>query len=231
MTSTGLQNISIQGYFGRQFRWNNTTAGELLKLRVYLVENRLYTLMVKTPLKNNFNKKIDEFLDSFELIDTQPNPNAEEVVVKENNYTVDFPGPTESRVMQSTTPSYGDISVAFEGYQPKLKSDQNVFYGFGTSTYTKDITQLLNFDLDSYYEEAIQTALASRQTTLIRQKKITQNGLEGVEIEESFRGGQAVITNRMFLNKDVLISIQVITPAMNKGNADIGKFLDSFRLK
>jgi hypothetical protein len=231
ITSTGILNLNILGYLGRQFKWNDSSTDELLKNQVYLVNNRLYILSVKTPLANNFNKKIDEFLESFELIDTDPNPNAEEVAEVKSRFTIDFPGPTETQELQSTHEEYGDLNSIFEVYQPKLKNDENVLYGLGTIAYTKDLTQMENFDLDVFYEKAIQSTLNSRQTTLISKKNITQNGLKGVETKESFRQGMAVITQRMFLDKDVMTSVQVISQPNNDDNEALRTFFNSLRPK
>jgi len=122
ITSTGILNVSILGYLGRQFKWNNTSTNELIKNRLYLVNNRLYILTVKTPLANNFNKKIDAFFDSFELINTDPNPNAQEINVEKSSFTIDFPGPTEIQKQESTHENTAILVSLLKRMNPTLKT-------------------------------------------------------------------------------------------------------------
>jgi len=104
-------------------------------------------------------------------------------------------------------------------------------YALGSINYAKDITQMEDFDLDEYYETTIQATLKSRQTTLISKKEITQNGLKGVETKENFRGGMAIITQRTFLDKDVMTSVQVISNPNNHNNESLRNFFNSLRLE
>ena len=60
--------IDINGYPGREIKVSAKSISLVLKMRIFLVENKVYMLQVLTPIKNDFNKSINKFLDSFELI-------------------------------------------------------------------------------------------------------------------------------------------------------------------
>ena len=94
--------------------------------------------------------------------------------------------------------------------------------------YSEDITQTDNFDLEEYYTNFIAAAMNARQSTLISQKKISKDGIVGVEVKESFQEGQKFIRQQMFLKGNTLISIQVMTTSYRYGNKSMNTFFDSF---
>lgn len=59
--------INYKQYPGREQRVDFRNGLAVIKYRYYLVKNRLYTLQVITETKNNFNKSINKFMDSFKL--------------------------------------------------------------------------------------------------------------------------------------------------------------------
>ena len=61
--------IDYEGYPGREIKIDIKEGLAIIKMRSYLVENKMYIIQVITPVKNNFNTSINYFLDSFKLID------------------------------------------------------------------------------------------------------------------------------------------------------------------
>jgi hypothetical protein len=59
--------IEINGYPGREYRIQIKDGLAIIKSRMYLVNNSMYTLQVITPTKNEFNKSTNIFLNSFHL--------------------------------------------------------------------------------------------------------------------------------------------------------------------
>ena len=60
--------INYKGYPGREVRVDFKNGMAIIKYRFYLVKNRLYTMQVITLTQKNFNKDINKYLDSFELL-------------------------------------------------------------------------------------------------------------------------------------------------------------------
>jgi len=224
----GTFNHNILGYIGREFRWQDIKTNKFSRVRFYMVNNRMYILAVNTKEENNFNVSINQFFESFELIDTKPNPNEQIASEKvDKAFKIKFPKETEIREMETPT-EYGNAKIVAELYQPKLVNDDNLIYMVTTLKYPEDITLTDNFDLDDYYSNVIQTALNGRQSTLISQKEVSENGISGIEVKESFKGGQIVIKQRTFLKGDLQIGIQVMTIPNNDDNESMNSFFDSF---
>ena len=224
----GTFNHNILGYTGREFRWQDFKTNKFSRVRFYMVNSRMYLLAVNTKEENNFNVSINQFFESFELIDTKPNPNEQTVSeTVDKIFRIKFPKETEIREMETPT-EYGNAKIVAEGYQPKLINDDNLIYMVTILEYPEDITLRDNFDLDDYYSNAVQTALNGRQSTLISQKRISQNGISGIEVKENFKGGQIVIKQRTFLKGNLQIGIQVMTIPKNDDNESMNSFFDSF---
>lgn len=227
--SVGTSNHEILGYTGREYRWLDNETNILSRVRFYMVKNRMYILIVRTKQENNFNKKINQFFDSFEITDTEPN-HIKEVEPKKNKkvFKINFPSKdTETREMEAPT-EYGEANAIIEGYQPKLQNDDNIIYLVSTLEYPEDITQKDDFDINKYYSDVIQTATNNRQSKLISQKEIMKNGVAGIEFKESFKGGQVIIKQRTFLKGNLQISIQVMTIPKNDENKSMNDFFNSF---
>lgn len=225
----GLLNQKILGYTGREFRFKDTQTGRFSRTRFYLVDNRLYILTIHTKQDKNFNLGINAFFDSFELIDTPPNPKAESATENsEKIFTIKFTKPTEIKEIETVT-EYGDAKIVIEGYQPKMENDENIAYMVSTLTYPQNINQTNGFDLEEYYSGIIQASLNGRQSTLISKKKISVNGIDGIETKENFQAGQMIIKQRIFLKGNTQIGIQVITIPTKDENKSMNEFLDSFQ--
>lgn len=224
----GTFNYKVSGYPGREFRWQDVANNKLSRVRFYMVNNRMYILAINTEKQNNFNVRINQFFESFELINTEPHPNEQAVSEKVNKvFEIKFSNETEIREVE-TVSEYGDTKVVAELYQPKLVNDDNLIYMVTTLEYPEDISLTENFDLDDYYSNVVQNALAGRQSSLISQKKISNNGIAGIEVKESFKGGQVVIKHRTFLKGNLQIGIQVMTIPNKDENESMNDFFDSF---
>ncbi|WP_281612920.1 hypothetical protein [Flammeovirga sp. SubArs3] len=224
----GIFNHNILGYIGREYRWQDIKTNKFSRVRFFMVNNRMYILIVNTEGEKNFNLSINKFFDSFKLIDTTPNPNIQtssEGVDK--IFKIKFPKETEIRKMETPT-EYGNTKVVVEFCQPKLVNDDNLIYMVTIIKYPEDITLTDNFDLDDYYSNVIQRALNGRQTTLISKNKVSENGISGIEMKESFRDGQIVIKQKVFLKGNSQIALQVMTIPNNDDNKSMNSFFDSF---
>ena len=65
--------IKINEYPGREIKIDFKDGMAVIRIRLYLVKNKLYMLQTITETKKDFNKSINRFMDSFELINTVAN--------------------------------------------------------------------------------------------------------------------------------------------------------------
>lgn len=226
--SVGVFNRNVLGYVGREYRWQDVKTNKLSRILFYMVNNRMYILTVNTEKENNFNVSINQFFESFELIDTKPNPKKQVASgKKEKIYKIKFPKAPETQAMQTPT-EYGNAKIIAELYKSQFQNDDNLIYMVTALEYPKDITKMSGFNLDNYYSNVIKGASANRQSTVISKKKISKNGVTGIEVQESFQGGRLIIKYRTFLKGNIQIGIQVMTIPRNNGNKSMNDFFDSF---
>jgi len=60
--------IELSGYPGREIRIDFQNGLAVIKMRLYLVKNKMFLLETISETKKGFNKSIDKFMNSFELI-------------------------------------------------------------------------------------------------------------------------------------------------------------------
>ena len=60
--------ISLNGYEGVEARIEYKNGAEVLKMRMYLVDNKMYMLETLTEIAKDNNKSILRFMDSFKLV-------------------------------------------------------------------------------------------------------------------------------------------------------------------
>lgn len=60
--------IELDGYPGREVRIDFQQGLAVIRMRFYLVKNRLFILQTITITKKDFNKSIDRFMNSFKLV-------------------------------------------------------------------------------------------------------------------------------------------------------------------
>lgn len=60
--------IAINQFPGREIRVDFQNGKDVIKMRMYLVRNRMFMVETVTDTKKDFNKSINKFMDSFTLI-------------------------------------------------------------------------------------------------------------------------------------------------------------------
>ncbi|MEQ9426883.1 MAG: hypothetical protein RJQ09_20840 [Cyclobacteriaceae bacterium] len=227
----GVFNEDVLGYKGREYRWQDYNSKTFSRNRFFLVGYRMYIISVTTDIDNNFNTGISNFLNSFELIQTDSNlkkGNAKKNSSSDlNSYKISFPKQTKTRDMETPT-DYGTANMKMIGCQPKLQNDDNYGYILKIIEYSKDITKTKKFSLNSYYDNVINFELKSRQSTIISREIITKNGVIGIEVIESFKNGEILIKYQNFLKENKEYSIMVMTIPSNDNNKAMNDFFDSF---
>uniref|UniRef100_UPI0032168E70 hypothetical protein n=1 Tax=uncultured Draconibacterium sp. TaxID=1573823 RepID=UPI0032168E70 len=61
--------IKYKDYPGREIKIDVKDGLAVIKMRSYLIQNKMYILQVISPSKNTFNKSVNYFLDSFEVVE------------------------------------------------------------------------------------------------------------------------------------------------------------------
>ncbi|MCB9262987.1 MAG: hypothetical protein H6607_11490 [Flavobacteriales bacterium] len=84
--------------------------------------------------------------------------------------------------------------------------------------------------IDSALHEGARKAAKGLNGQIIEENRITIDSFPGNETKIDFRNGFAIIHSKMFLVESKMYLLQVIYPTENKGNRDIDKFFNSFRL-
>lgn len=60
--------ISLDKYTGRELRVKSIDEANSMRLRLFLIENRLYQVTIASPGEEAFSKDMDQFFDSFKLL-------------------------------------------------------------------------------------------------------------------------------------------------------------------
>ena len=62
------EDVKIDSYPGKEVKINFQDGMAIIRIRVYLVENKVYMLQVITKIEKDSNESISKFMDSFSLI-------------------------------------------------------------------------------------------------------------------------------------------------------------------
>jgi len=63
------KDITIQNYPGREVKVDYETARAIIRMRIYLVKNKMFMLQTITDTEKDSNKSITKFMDSFQLVE------------------------------------------------------------------------------------------------------------------------------------------------------------------
>lgn len=233
---------SILGYPGAEFRYKTYDGTKAVRVKVFIVKNRLYILKVETLMQNNFNKGINKFMDSFELLNLKENekpylnlPSKEEL--KNKPYTIKFPTKsenTQTRVIpfQFASEKHAFIMEMVQTDTEILEQEQNLLYGVGFVNLPKgqDITEEA-FNAILIDLKKIQTAGYS-ETVLLKENSIKTDKAIGAEllVELTMMGIRMEMYTQLLYFKNTCFQIQVMTPKKYSSNPKIKEFINSFKV-
>jgi hypothetical protein len=149
------------------------------------------------------------------------------------DFKAKFPSkPTyETQVVNSAV---GNLTMHIHTYQDTTgKLDDNIVYGIITTEYPDSIIDSNNPELlANMYRSAIDGAVANVNGKLLSETSITLAGKHGgKEVKVDYGEGMAIIRMRLFIVKNKMYILQVITLTEKDNNASINEFLNSFQLK
>ncbi|MCC7029456.1 MAG: hypothetical protein IT257_04055 [Chitinophagaceae bacterium] len=146
--------------------------------------------------------------------------------------SIQFPGKvnTESNVVDSEV---GKLTMKITMYDASSEDTaENLVYGLFSTIYPDSVISSNKKEtVPKFFRGAIDGAVKNVNGKLLSEKEITIGKYPGREIKVDFNEGQAVISMRCYLVKNVMYILQVITLTPKAGNASIAKFFDSFALK
>ncbi len=236
------QPISILGYPGAEFRYKTYNDTKAIRVRVFFVRNRVYKLIVETEMIKNYNKSINQFFESFELLNTNPNipsylnlPSQEELKLK--RYSIEYPTQAENKqnkVVPVNT-AWGKSAYIMDMLQTNpdnIEEEKNLVYGVGYAKMPKK-ENLTSEDFKLLSKELKSNLLRSYgNAKLLGEKDVKVQNANGIEIQLEFilMDIPMEMIVQLFYYKNLCYQLQVMTPKDFSNNSKINTFLNSFKI-
>ena len=149
-------------------------------MNVFLVENQLIQCSVIARPENWFNKRIDKFQDSFELIGRGENKmNYGFTYIRKPSYKINFPGKPTVQSMYTDT-ELGKLNVRIEMFEGDMKTG-GTFFMAGETKYPESF-QLTEENKEAQYTKSINGAMKNTNATLVERKILKRDDYEIVEV-------------------------------------------------
>ena len=221
--------VEKEGYPGKIFKWKNTNTNMFLEFRVFLVNSSLYQLSVVSREDQNHNIFINNYFDSFNLINTTkgnfivPNDSVAQ------NYLIDFPSKptTQNKLIDS---EYGKLTINIQTLETDETADNIVYVSLQTKYPKKVVNQDDIYELNKFYKKCIDNSLQSVSGELISINDVFYNNRLGKEYKCYFSKGEFLMVYRVFYIDEFLYSLGVITYPNKDSNKKMSDFFNSFRI-
>jgi len=143
-------------------------------------------------------------------------------------FTVDVPGNME-KTSKSLKTAVGELDVLTYAYQGE-EEDANYLYlinmvQYPEGSFPSDSTELIA----DYLTNAIESSVEKVNGELLYSTPIENKF--GKLFRIKYNGGDAIIKGKVYIRKDVFVSLQVFTVERKSLNDEMDIFLDSFRMK
>jgi hypothetical protein len=144
-------------------------------------------------------------------------------------YTIEFP---EQPVLSVENVSSEIGNLKMNLCTVKKKRGSNLVYLSNCTEYPE---KLVNSDkkedaIKFLFRNAIDATTNNLKATLLSEKEIKMGDYPGREITMNYQNGKAIIKMRLYLVRYYIYTLEVITKEKKAGNADIDRFLNSFKL-
>ncbi|MGI9530462.1 hypothetical protein [Lutimonas sp.] len=158
---------------------------------------------------------------------------SEWVLVKNEaqGYQIEFPKEPKKRV-QTVNTEAGPIDMHINMLDLSAKeNDSNLIY---LSSYAQYPDSIIHSDqreqLKGFFRETIEGLVGSIDGKMLNEREITIDGFKGKEVKINFQDGMAIIRIRVYLVKNQVYMLQVVTKTENDSNESIARFMNSFDL-
>lgn len=229
-TNLSASQSSKNGYLGKIFKWKNNSNNVFFEFHVYLIENKLYQLSVISRSGKNHNTAINQYIDSFEFLNTPKGNFTSSTTSNKRTISLKFPGnPTEQ--IKTIDTEFGKLHLDIQSLEPKEK-DENLVYIAMETKYPKNIIDINNtYELNGFYKESIDGSLHAVNGELISINDIYYDGHLGKEYSCYFSEGKALMVYHLFFIDNNLYNFGVITSSSKTQNKGMKKFFKSFKIK
>lgn len=150
---------------------------------------------------------------------------------KSSEFSITFPDKPDSSQKEIPT-EYGDLLLNMFMYDDsKFIHAENFAYVLAYSDYPDSLTNYQDADfLKNFFRKSIDGAVTNVHGKKLSEEKIKLGKYQGREVRVNFKEGAAIITVRIYLIKNRMYMLQVITDTKNDFNKSIDKFFNSFKL-
>ena len=187
---------------------------------------------MKIKFNNRFPKTIS-FLTFFYLIFivscVAANDAWKTYAFPEGKFKIQFPGQPEKQ-SQVINSAVGELNMNIYLYDASKEKGDNYVYMVNFTDYPDT---LVNSDstaiLKTFYRNSIDGMVNNVHGKLLTETMVNYEKYSGREVRIEMKERGAIITSRMFLIKNRIYIIEVITSTDKDFNTDIKKFLDSFK--
>lgn len=155
------------------------------------------------------------------------------VLFKYDDYSIEFPVAPKSETKMLNS-SLGELKLNFFIYDASKsnKKDDNLVYMMMSTEYPdSSINSDDKESLTEIFRNGVDGAVKRVQGKLLSEKSIEIQGFPGREIKVDYKNGMAIIKIRLYLVRNKMYMLQVITETAKESNILVEKFLNSFTLK
>ena len=223
----------VQGYPGKEFRFEYLIEDKIAFRRVYIVKNTLYELFYEAPKYKSFHNEIDEFFNSFMVLNIEENekpyfimPSEEEI----NNlpYTANFHGKTIKKV-EVVDSYHGKLAVIAEANEIRDKDKSGIIS-----------LMILQTVLPNNVSEEDKKTIIKDQTELVfnmyadaqlLEEKYDDKGRKISIFSYKIGGVEKVIDERIsFFQNDKMYLINALYRANKPKDKRVDEFFESFKI-
>jgi uncharacterized protein YbaP (TraB family) len=135
------------------------------------------------------------------------------------------------KVSSQNVPSeFGDLKMDMYPYSP-VPGDDNLMYMIIHSVYPEGSISSDSLEkINDFFDNAITRTVSKVKGKVISQKKLTINEYPGREVLIDYNNGMFIIALRIYLVKNKVYMLQVISETSKVGNESSKRFMESFKL-
>lgn len=157
-------------------------------------------------------------------------PAGEWTIVATESCKIYFPGkPTDRSGMVST--ANGDLNVNIYSYNASNVAEDNLAYILTETEYPDSLINSDNKDkLDAFFKNSIDGIANNFHGKLVSESKTEIKGFPGRQVKLGIQQGKSIMTIRLYLVKNRMYMLEIVTAADKDYNTSINKFMNSFEI-
>lgn len=175
------------------------------------------------------NQSMSRFFNSF-VLTGEAGDFTSFVETGDATYSIDFPA-TPEVIQRTVNTEIGNIVSNIAMLEEKLDDSGSVAYSVTEAFYGHEVMQKNEQEMNDWYDESINGAVAAVGGTIQSTKEIELDGLKGKEARVSIFDDSYTIVYRVFSAGGYLYLVAVIAPDGVEDRQDIRLFLNSFKVK